>query len=94
MSAQEFVKVVAPTPSSLINLNSTKASLHDNAGDTIRIGIGSRAAIFEVTVPLGANLPGNADGGTTVGDTPGELVDGASLVAACETLVVVLACES
>ena len=63
---------------------------HEHAGDTIRIGIGGRAAVLEVAVALGGGLAGNTDGAATVGDTVAELVDGTGLVAAGETELVVV----
>jgi len=49
------------------------------------------ASILKITMAFRADFARDADGGAAVGDAPGELVDGAGLVATCKTLVVVLA---
>jgi hypothetical protein len=74
-------------------LSSTEASLHEKTGDPVRIGVGGGATVLEVTITLVADLTGNTDGGTTVGDTPGELINGTSLVAAGEAELVTLAVD-
>jgi len=41
--------------------NSTKARLHGNAGDLVRVGIGRRATVLKVPAALGGAFPGNAN---------------------------------
>ena len=49
-------------------------SLDDHTGDLVRVGVGSGPAVLEVTLALLGASTVDTDGGTTVGDTPGELV--------------------
>lgn len=49
-------------------------SLDDHAGDLVRVGVGRRPAVLEVTLALLGAGTVDTDRGTTVGDTPGELV--------------------
>lgn len=49
-------------------------SLDDHAGDLVRVGVGRGPAVLEVTLALLGAGTVDTDGGTTVGDTPGELV--------------------
>jgi hypothetical protein len=64
--------------------------LHNDVGDAVGVGVGGRATVLKVTAALGGSLAGDADRSTTVGNTVGELVDGTSLVATSETLLVAL----
>ncbi len=64
---------------------------HENLGHTVRVGVGSGTTVLKVAKALGGSFAGDADGAATVGDTVGELLDGARLVAAGEALLVVLA---
>jgi len=50
--------------------------------NNVRIDVGGRSAILEVTLALGSAGSGNTDGGTTISNTRAELSDGGSLVLA------------
>lgn len=58
-------------------------------GDTVRVTVGRRAAVFEVTLLFLANLARNADAGSTVGHTSREFVDVGGFMAASETAGIV-----
>lgn len=73
------------------SLQLAKDGGHEDLGDAVRIGVGGGTTVLKVAVALLSSLAGNADRGTTVGDAVAELVDGAGLVAAGETELVVLA---
>jgi hypothetical protein len=64
--------------------------LHHNTGNPVRVGVGGRSSVLEVTVTLLAALTGNTDGSTTVGNTVGKLIDSTGLVTSGKTEVVVL----
>jgi hypothetical protein len=67
-----------------------KASgLHDDACHTVRVNVGSRATVLQVTVPLSSHVPRDTDGSTTVSDTGTEVTNVTSLVTTCETELVV-----
>merc|ERR1719224_359600 len=62
----------------------------DASCHTIRIAVGCWTSVFHVALSLCFSSARNANGGATVSNTKLELVDAASLVEACETLVVAL----
>ena len=43
--------------------------LDDDTSDLVRISVGGRAAVLEVTLAVLGTLARNTDGATTVGDT-------------------------
>jgi len=49
-------------------------SLDDHASDLVRVGVRGRPAVLEVALTLFGDGAVDTDGGTAVGDTPGELV--------------------
>ena len=59
-----------------------------------RTNVGSGTPVLEITIALSTDVTRNTDGCATVGDTGSEGADVASLVAAGETHVVVLAVDS
>lgn len=63
---------------------------HQDLGDTIRVSVGGGAAILKVTAATGGSLARDTDGCAAVSDTPAELLDGAGLVLAGQTKLVVL----
>lgn len=63
---------------------------HQDLGDTVRVSVGGGSAILKVTAAAGGSLTRNTDGSAAVGDTPAELLDGAGLVLAGQTELVVL----
>lgn len=63
--------------------------LGDYAGDLVWVTVGGRAAVLEVALALGCDSARDTDGGTAVGDAPGELVVGGSLVLAGHAELVV-----
>lgn len=65
--------------------------LDNDSGYAVRINVGSRASVFEVTLALLSDVAGNTDGSTAVSNTVVESTDVASFVLASQTLVVVLA---
>lgn len=48
--------------------------LSDYAGDLVWVAVGGGAAVLEVALVFRGDGTGNADGGATVGNAPGELV--------------------
>jgi len=66
---------------------------HD-ASNTIGIDVRSRATIFQVSVALCTDVPGNTDRGTTVGNTRAESSNVASLMATSQPEVVILSVNS
>jgi len=68
--------------------------LDNDRRDTIRVNVGSRASVFQVAVALCSDMPGNANGSTTVCDTRAEIVDVASLVTTSQPQIIVLAVNS
>jgi len=78
----------------LLFVGLAEASLHDDTGDEVRVGVGSGPTVLEVAITLGTDLAGDTDGCTTIGDTIGELVNGAGLVPTSQPLFVVLAVDS
>lgn len=80
-----------PVPAlSFLLRNSAKASLHNDTRNLVRVGVGRRATVLEVTVALGAAFPRNTDRGTAVRDAVCERVDRAGLVTAGKTLIIAL----
>jgi len=65
-------------------------SLDDDTGDAVGIDVGSRAAILQVSVSLGANMSWDTDGCTTIGNTRAECVDMSRLVTASQPQIIVL----
>lgn len=63
---------------------------HQDLGDTVRVSVGGGSAILKVTAAAGGSLTRNTDGSAAVSDTPAELLDGAGLVLAGQTELVVL----
>lgn len=88
MNTHKRKKSTIPVYSSALQL--AKDGSHENLGDTVRIGVGGGTAVLKVAVALGSGLARNADRAATVGDAIAELLNGASLVRAGETLLVVL----
>ena len=62
--------------------------LHNNTSDLIRVSIGGGSPILEVALAFLCTLSGNSDRGTTVGNSPSELLDARSLVFASHTQLV------
>lgn len=65
-------------------------SLDDDTSNLVRVGVGGRTTILEVTHLLVVALTVDTDGGATVGNTPGELIKRGSLVCTGHTELVVL----
>lgn len=63
---------------------------HQDLGDTVRVSVGGGSAILKVTAAASGSLTRNTDGSAAVSDTPAELLDGAGLVLAGQTELVVL----
>ena len=66
-------------------------SLDDDTGDAVRVGVGSGSAVLKVTHLLVVALAVDTHRGTTVGDTPGELVKRRSLVGTRHAELVIVA---
>lgn len=67
-----------------------EGGLDKNGSDSVRVNVGSRSSVLEVTVALGSDMSGNSDGGSSVGDTSRERGHRGGLVFTGKTLVVVL----
>lgn len=65
-------------------------SLNNDTSNLVRVSVGGRSSVLEVTLAILGALAGNTDGTTTVSDTVGELVNGTSLVATGKTSLVTL----
>src|SRR5438045_2325724 len=65
-------------------------SLHHDTSNSVGVSVRSWSSVLEVTVALVAALPWDTDGSTTVRNTISELINGAGLMSAGETHVIVL----
>jgi hypothetical protein len=61
---------------------------HNHSGNDIRVHVGRRASILEITIPIGLSGAGNTARATSVGNTVRELIDGSSFMLSCETALV------
>lgn len=77
-----------------VPLREATHSLHDNPSDLIRIRVRSWPPVLEVPLPSGSTLTRNADGGTSVGNGPVELVHTRCLVLTGHTVRVALTIDS
>lgn len=68
----------------------THTHLHNHLGDDVRVHVGRRPAVFEVTLFVHLDFAPDADGRPTVGDTPRERADGGGLVVAGQATLVTL----
>jgi hypothetical protein len=67
-----------------------EGGLDDNAGDTVRVDVGSGTSILQVAIALSRDMTRNTNGGATVSDTRGEVADVSGLMTTSETKIVVL----
>lgn len=73
----------------LLRWSTAADGLDHDTGDLVWVAVGRWTTVLEVSVTLVGAFTWNTDRGTTVGDTIGERVDGASLVLAGETEFVI-----
>mmetsp|Transcript_43905 Transcript_43905/g.110679 ORF Transcript_43905/g.110679 Transcript_43905/m.110679 type:complete len:229 (+) Transcript_43905:48-734(+) len=62
--------------------------LDELGGDHVGVNVGGGAAVLEVALACPIHVTADADRRATVGNTPGELVDGGSLVETSQTTLV------
>lgn len=71
-------------------LNILHDSGHDLSSNKVRIGIGTRSAVLEVTTALILSVPSNSNRSSTVGNTECEFINGGSLELSTQTKFVTL----
>jgi hypothetical protein len=68
-------------------------SLNDDTSDTVWVSVGSRSSILEVSLTLNSASTVYTTGGTTIGNTPGELVVGSRLMKTSHARFIALAID-
>jgi hypothetical protein len=70
-----------------------ESGVNHDAGDAIRVNVRRRATILQVTVALRVDMPGNANGSTTVSNTRAEGPNVSGLVTARQPQIIVLSVD-
>jgi len=73
-----------------MNLLVEDGGLNHDFSDLVRVNVGGRSSVLEVTLPGDTDGSWDSDGGTSVGDTVGEGADVSGLVSTSETEIVVV----
>lgn len=80
---------------SSVGISREERSVSDKCADHVGVDVGGRASVLDVALTVGLrSRGGNAEGGSAIGDTVGELLAAGRLVDAGQTLLVVVTVDS